>query len=165
MEETKPIEGFPEYVIDRAGTVYTVASGLRRKPSKTREGALKVTLYREGRPYTKSLSLLVAKAWLYNDFDPDIFDTPIHLDNDQSNNHVDNLAWRPRWFAIKYQRQYWNEEYRFSRVKVQDVKTGERYEGLMDVCQKYGYLYMDVIRSCTKHDEVFPTWRKFRFID
>lgn len=165
MEDTKPIEGFPEYVIGKDGTVYTVASGLRRRSSRTREGSIKVTLYRDGKPYTKSLSLLVAKAWLYNDFDPDIFDTPIHLDNDPSNNHVENLAWRPRWFAVKYQRQYWNEEYRFSRVQVEDVKTGERYDGLMPVCQKYGYLYIDVLRSCTKNDEVFPTWRQFRFID
>lgn len=165
MEDAKPIDGFPEYVITKDGTVYTLASGLKRKPSMTQEGALKITLYRDGRAYTKSLSLLVANAWLYNDFDPDIFDTPIHLDNDLQNNHVDNLAWRPRWFAVKYQRQYWNEEFRYSKVRVEELTSGTAYESLLDVCQAFGYLYVDVLRSCTRHESVFPTWREFRFLD
>lgn len=165
VETAKEIDGFPEYAVDEAGMVYTIASGLRRKPSLTQEGSMKITLYREGRAFTKSLALVVANAWLYNDYDPEIFDTPIHLDNDLTNNHVDNLAWRPRWFAVKYQRQYWNEEYRYSKVRLQDVKTDEVFESLISVCQKYGFLYMDVIKSCTKGDDVFPTWRQFRFID
>lgn len=165
MEDTRPVEGFPDYLIDRNGTVYTEASGLKRKPSKTRDGAMKITLYRDGKPYTKSLSLLVAKTWVYNDFDPDIFDTPIHLDNDQENNHADNLAWRPRWFAVKYQRQYWNEEFRFSRVVVREKRSGIVYDTIMQACQYYGYLYMDVLKSCTKHESVFPTWKEFEFVD
>lgn len=164
MEQPKEIDGFPDYLVARDGSIYTKASGLRRKPSRTQEGAMKITLYREGKAYTKSLSLVVAKAWLYNDHDPEIFDTPIHLDNDPANNHVDNLAWRPRWFAVKYQRQYWNTEYRYSTTKIVEPKTGDVYEGFMDVCQSYGFLYLDVIRSCTRGDSVFPSWREFRFL-
>lgn len=165
IEEAKPIEGFPEYVVDKEGIVYTLASGLKRKPSRTQEGSVKITLYRDGRAYTKSLSLLVARAWVYNDHDPEIFDTPIHLDNDLENNNAENLAWRPRWFAVKYQRQYWNEEYRYARTRVIDAKTGETFDSLLEVCQRYGFLYLDVIRSCTKGEEVFPSWKEFRFID
>lgn len=162
--ELKEIDGFPEYGIDVSGNVVTFNSGLLRKRSLTQEGAVKITLFRDGRPYTKSLSLLVARAWLYNDYDPDIFDTPIHLDNDLTNVYVDNLRWRPRWFAVKYQRQYWNEEYRFATTKIKDRNTGEEYKGFMEVCQKYGLLYMDVIASCTRGTEVFPTWKSFEFI-
>lgn len=165
LDDAKVIDEFPEYMITREGLVYTRASGIRRKTSLTQEGAVKITLFRSGKAYTKSLPLLVAKAWLYNDYNPDLFDTPIHLDNDSTNNHVDNLAWRPRWFAVKYQRQYWNEEYRYAKTMVQDVKTGEIYETLIEVCQKYGYLYMDVLQSCIKGDVVFPSWREFRFFD
>lgn len=165
MDDARTVPGFPDYVIDKEGSVYNRESGLRRKPSRTQEGAVKITLFREGRAYTKSLSLLVAKAWLYNDHDPEIFDTPIHLDNDPTNNHVDNLAWRPRWFAVKYQRQYWNEEYRYARTRVEDVKTGEVFDSLLAVCQRYGFLYMDVIKSCTRGETVFPSWKEFRFAD
>lgn len=165
IDNAKPIEGFPEYLVDRDGSVYTKASGLRRKTSLTQAGAVKITLVRQGRAFTKSLSLLVARAWLYNDFDPEIFDTPIHLDNDLTNNHVDNLAWRPRWFAIKYQRQYWNEDFRFATTRVQDVRTDEIFNSLLEVCQQHGFLYLEVLRSCTRGDSVFPTWKEFRFVD
>lgn len=161
----KPIPDFPEYLIDRDGTVITARNGAIRRTSKTRHGSAKVTLYHEGRPYTKSLALLVAKTHLYNNFDPDIFDTPIHLDHDLTNNHVDNLAWRPRWFAVKYQKQYYNPEYRNNRVHIEDVDTGDVYDSLMDVCMKHGLLYMDVIQSCTRGTDVPPRWKKFRFLD
>lgn len=165
MDELRDIEDFPEYGVARDSSVYNKAAGTLRKASYTREGAVKITLFFRNRPHTRSLPKIVAQAWLYNDFNPEIFDTPIHLDNDLSNNHVDNLVWRPRWFAVKYQRQYWNEEYRYAKIKVEDVKTGEIYESMMELCQRYGYLYLDVLQSCTKGDEVYPTWRQFRFAD
>lgn len=158
------IEGFPDYVVREDGTVYNVRSGRQRKSSITQNGATKITLYKNGRPYTKSLALIVARAHLYNDHDPEIFDTPIHLDNDLGNNHVDNLAWRPRWFAKKYQAQYWNLEYRYSKVKIEDPQTGEIYTGVIEVCQKYGLLFHDVIESCVKGKSVFPTWKTFIFV-
>lgn len=164
MEYGVPIEGFPDYLVSKEGNVYTDRGKRLRKPSLTRQGGVKITLYNEGRPFTKSLALLVAQTHLYNDHDPEIFDTPIHLDNNMLNNHVDNLAWRPRWFAIKYQRQYWDENYRHGKVRVEDVKTGERYYSLMEVCQKYGLLWPDVIKSCTQGTTVFPTWKTFRFV-
>ena len=159
----KPIEEFPDYEIAEDGTVITTATGLVRKTSLTRHGSVKITLHRNGKPYTRSLALLVAKAYVYNDHDPEIFDTPIHLDNDPRNNHADNLMWRPRWFAVKYQTQYWKTEYRHATTKVEDTQTDEVYT-LVDVCQKYGFLYLDVIKSCTKGTYVFPTWKIFRFV-
>lgn len=165
MQNPRPIEGFPDYVVDVDGSVYTAHRQRLRRPSHTREGAVKITLYHDGKPHTRSLARIVANAHLYNDHDPEIFDTPIHLDNDLSNNHVDNLAWRPRWFAKKYQAQYWNPEFRYNKVVVEDVSTGKVYEGLMEPCQKFGLLYTDVINSCLKGTTVFPTNKRFNFID
>lgn len=164
MENAKTIEGFPDYVIDRDGSVYNANTGLKRKPSATQRGSLKITLFLEGRAYTKSLALLVAKAWLYNDHDPEIFDTPIHLDNDNLNPNVNNLKWRPRWFAVKYHAQYWNTEFRFSQIPVQDVQTGVIYQGLIEPCQRFGLLYSDVLDSCNRGTEVFPTFKTFKYV-
>jgi hypothetical protein len=164
MQQVKQIEDFPGYLVDIDGTIYTERTGLKRRTSQTPGGPIKVTLYRDGVPYTRSVALLVAKAHLYNDFDPELFDTPIHLDNNPKNNHVDNLAWRPRWFAIMYQRQYWTAEYRFAKTRIEDVKAGVVYDSLMDVCQKFGLLYIDVIKSCTTGEEVFPTRKIFSFV-
>lgn len=164
MADLKPIDGFEDYVIAEDGGVYTSWKHRRIRPSLTREGAVKITLYRDGRPHTRSLALLVARAHLYNDHDPDIFDTPIHLDNDLCNNHVSNLAWRPRWFAVKYQHQYWNVEYRTSRTSVVEVKREIFFETIMAACQEYGLLFVDVLESCNKGTTVFPTWKTFQFV-
>ncbi len=165
MENALVIDEFPDYVIDKTGSVYKSSSGRLRRPSRTQNGAYKVTLYRDGVPFTKSLPRLVANAFVYNNYDPEIFDTPIHLDNDLANNYADNLEWRPRWFAVRYQQQYWKPEYRHSRTPVEDVKTGEIYESIMGPCQRYGLLFIDVLNSCLKGKEVFPTWKQFRFLD
>lgn len=162
--DLKEIEDFPSYLISPDGTIYNAENGLRRKPSRTRNGSVKITLHRNGIPYTRSVALLVANAYLWNDFDPSLFDTPIHLDNDQKNNHVENLAWRPRWFAVRYQRQYWNPNYRHATTVVEDVNTEIVYSSLVEVCQTFGLLYVDVINSCTRHEHVFPTWQYFRFV-
>lgn len=164
MADLVPIEEFPDYLVSRDGQVLTGWKKRPIRPSLTRNGAVKITLYADGVPYTRSLALLVAKAHLYNDHDPDIFNTPIHLDNDLRNNHVDNLMWRPRWFAGKYQRQYWNVEYRTSRITVIDVDREEVYDNIMQVCQRFGLLFVDVIKSCNTGETVFPTWKTFRFV-
>lgn len=163
MDGLRIIEDFPDYGVSREGEIYNIATEHRRVPSVTKSGSYKITLFHNGVGHTRSVAKIVADAWLYNDFDPEIFDTPIHLDNDLRNNHVDNLAWRPRWFALRYQIQYWNEEYRLNRTAVEDIRTGEIYESIMGPCQRYGLLFIDVIKSCTEGLEVFPTWKKFRF--
>lgn len=162
--EVREIEGFPDYVVDKAGQVYTAYRLRPRRASLTRHGAVKITLFRDGKPYTRSLALIVARAWVWNNHDPEIFDTPIHLDNDSQNNHADNLAWRPRWFAVRYQQQYWNLEFRNSKTEIVDVKTEEIWPSIMSVCQAYGLLFSDVFQSCTKGDKVFPSWKTFRFV-
>lgn len=167
-EETlKEIYDFPGYSVARNGSVYNTNYLVPRviRPSLTRQGAVKVTLYKDGQPKTRSLAKIVAEHWLYNDHDPNIFDTPIHLDNNQQNNHVDNLAWRPRWFAVKYQQQYWNLEFRNSKTPVVDVQKEEVWPSIMAVCQAYGILFTDVFASCTRGDVVFPTRKIFRFVE
>jgi hypothetical protein len=163
MSTLVEIEGFPDYVVGNDGRVLSVRSGRTIRPSITQRGVAKITLSHRGVAYTKSLARIVAKAHLYNDFNPEIFDTPIHLDNDPKNNHVDNLAWRPKWFAVKYHRQYWNLEFRTATVRVEDTTTGEVYGSIMEPCQMFGLLFIDVLNSCTRGTYVFPTWKVFNF--
>src|SRR5690348_18198889 len=45
------------------------------------------------------------------------------------------ILWRPRWFAVKYQEQYWNVNYRTARTAVVDVKREMVYDSVMAACQ------------------------------
>lgn len=160
----KRIPEFPDYEIDETGTIYTARNGALRRFSRTMDGAPKITLYRDGIPYTRSLALLVAQVHLHNDHDPNVFNTPIHLNNDPMDCRVENLMWRPRWFALKYHRQYWLEEFRYATTELVDMETGTAYRGFVEPCQTFGLLYLDVIRSCTRGGPVMPYRNKeFRY--
>ncbi len=96
----RPIEAFPGYSVSDHGRIRADKSGRILQLNLNQYGLVQVGLMREGVQYHRSVPLLVARAFLEPPFEP--FDTPINLDGDRHNNHVDNLVWRPRWFAIRY---------------------------------------------------------------
>ena len=164
LRAMKPIVDFPQYVIDIDGHVYNIETGLCVRSSKTKTGAVKINLYLNGFPSTRSIPRLVAEAYVVNDKNPNIFDTPIHLDNDLTNNHADNLLWRPRWFAIKYYQQHSFPNFNNATSNIQDLETGEKYIGFVELCHTFGILYFDVFNSCVRGDSVFPIGKKFVFL-
>lgn len=164
-QNLKEVKDFPMYCVSDKGEVFRNNYGrLRRvKAFPNGQGAMKVTLSMHNQLYTKSVAKLVAQAFVWNDHDPEIWNTPIHLDNNLENNSAANLRWRPRWFALKYQRQWRNPEYRFATTMVQDTKTLEVYN-ILEACQHFGVLLVDVMNSCTSGEDVFPTNRNFVFV-
>jgi len=155
------IEEFADYSVSDEGLIRSDRYERFRNISRTAQGAAKVTLFKEDQAFTRSVALLVATAFVWNDYDPAIFNTPIHLNNDLMDNRACNLAWRPRWFALKYQKQYYSEHYRFATTRVVDIETGICYRNLVEPCQEFGVLYVDVLRACTSGGYVFPTWKEF----
>ena len=157
----KSIPEFPDYSVSDQGEVRSDRYNRIRNTSMTAGGAAKVTLFKGDKPYTRSLALLVTQAHVWNDYDPEFFNTPIHLNNDLMDNRSMNLAWRPRWFALKYQKQYYTEEFRFATTSVIDLETALCYHNLHEPCQEFGLLYVDILRSCSGGGVVFPTWKEF----
>jgi NUMOD4 motif len=162
VEEWKTIPYFPNYSISSHGRV--------RNDNTDRIMALTVNQYdvvcigmmREGKQYHRSVPLLVAKAFIPQPFEA--FDTPINLDGDRHNNDVNNLLWRPRWFAIKYNRQFY-EPYRFSIPnRIENIKTGEIFENSLDCAKRYGLLEEDLVLSIFNRTYVWPTYDEFRAI-
>ncbi len=161
MFEGKKIEDFPEYIVTEYGEVFNAKTEREIQVARTGQGTAKVTLYRDGRPFTRALGLIVAKAYVWNDFDPDIFDTPIHLNHEPLDNRAVNLRWRPRWFAIKYAKQYWFENYHNHRRDIYDPSDGEVLPGVRWICEKHGVLWFDVLMSLEKGETVFPSGYRF----
>jgi hypothetical protein len=101
--DAKAIDDFPGYYVTPAGEVWsTRTSGPSLKVSmpkrlvpwrhKSKKQKLYwwVTLCRHGKPIKKSLHRLVAKVFLVR---PEGVHLVRHLDDNPSNNHVNNLAW------------------------------------------------------------------------
>lgn len=155
------IPGFSRYVISNMGMVMNVKTSRPLKPYLTPQGVVYVPMYDDtNEQCTRSLKLLVAKEFV--DGETDIFDTPINKDGDKRNNRADNLLWRPRWFAIKYSRQFKGYFPKADTGPVFDLESNERFETVRDAAIAFGLLFRDVYRSTYSENPVFPTRQVFR---
>jgi hypothetical protein len=156
----KDILDFSEYSVSNFGRVRSNKSGRILSTSPNQFGVVQVGLMKNGVQYHRSVPLLVAKAFL--PIHPGPFDTPINLDGDRLNNHVDNLVWRPRWFAIKYNRQFrFPYPERINRPIV-DKKTGEVSSNSIECACRYGLLEEEIVLSILTRTYVWPTYQEFQ---
>jgi len=158
-ENWKPIMGFPWYSVSDWGRIRSDKSERILSLSQNQYGLVYVGMVRNKVQYHRSVPLLVAIAFIPNDLEP--FDTPINLDGDRFNNHVDNLMWRPRWFAIRYNQQFKWPTASPIMHPIQDLKTGEVSENSFDCAIRYGLLESDLIMSIYNRTFVWPTYQQF----
>lgn len=163
MEEWVEIEGFPDYSVSNYGRVRTNKSERILRCNLNQYGLLQVGLMRNGVQRHRSVPLLVAKAFLPQP--PGPFDTPINLDGDRFNNHVNNLLWRPRWFAVRY-----NQQFRYPSIDpilspIIDLGTSEISENSFECAKRYGLLESDVVLSIINRTYVWPTYQQFGVLD
>ena len=166
-QEWRLIEDFPEYSVSDHGFVRNDRFDRLVARRVNNRGIAYVGLYRESNQTTVSVACLVANAFLPTPINKH-FDTPINLDGDRINNRVSNLMWRPRWFAVKYHRQFfgsWNK----TEDPVQEVETEEIFERSLAAAVRFGLLAFEVGVHAWNYsfhgntwDRVWPTGQQFR---
>lgn len=159
-EDWIELNDFPQYAVSNHGYVVNLKTGVIRKATSNYQGIAKVTISNEGRLYTKAIGVLVATAFLKPA--RDIFNTVISLDGNRMNCHVENLMWRPRWFAIRYHRQFFEATFCLSTMATELMDTGEIFNNLKEPAMKYGLLARDIAHSSVNEGRVFPTGQQFR---
>ena len=160
MDETwVVVEEFQDYQVSDHGRVLKTATGKIMKESYTRQGAVKIGFVEAGIQYTRSVKVLVAESFL--ETPSENFDTPINLDGNQRNNHVENLLWRPRYFAIKYSRQFHEYTPGQSMGPIASTETRHVYIDMVEAALTNGLLIYDVWRSVHHGFKVFPTGDRF----
>ena len=93
-EMIKEVTGFPKYLIDTDGNIYNKRTNKKLKISDNGRGYKKVVLYtEEGKMVNKYVHRLVAETFIDN---PNNLSEVNHIDEDKSNNCVDNLEWCDR---------------------------------------------------------------------
>lgn len=158
-EHWAPVRSFPGYSVSDHGRIRTDKSGRMLALNETQFGLLQVGMMRNGEQRHRSVPLLVAKAFLPEVGGP--FDTPINLDGDRYNNYIGNLAWRPRWFAIKYNQQFIHPYDKHIDSPIVDLKTGKISYGSMECAKEYGLLEQDLVLSILNRTYVWPTYQEF----
>ena len=112
--------------------------------------------------HKRSLTVLVADAFLPPPPNPS-FNTPIQLDGDRANNDVENLMWRPRWFAVKYHLQFHRPRRGFI-VPIVEIHTGETFPTSWEAAIKYGLLNSEIRDAAMNRTFVWPTYQEFRVL-
>lgn len=162
IEIWKPIENFLDYSVSSFGNIRADRTDRILALNQNQYGLVYVGMVRDGKQFHRSVPLLVANAFIPRKLEA--FDTPINKDGDRWNNHVENLVWRPRWFAVKY-----NQQFRYPYIfhipfEVQDIHSGEVCKNSMDCAKRYGLLESDVVLSIANQTVVWPTYQRFRVI-
>lgn len=162
MDEWSEILEFPGYYVNRSGEILSESSDRKLRLTCNQHDVVQVGLMKNGVQYKRGVALLVAKAFLPRTNKS--FDTPINLNGDRQDNRVENLLWRPRWFAIKYHQQFHNGKRGFDRPVV-DTDTGDIYPTSWDAAVIYGLLDRDIMHSVWNNTLVWPTYQKFELVD
>lgn len=104
MEIWKDIEGYPNYQVSNMGRVKSLnynRTGKEKilKGIKNRKGYLQVGLCKEGLQKTVKVHRLVASTFIPN---PNNLSQLNHIDEDKTNNCVDNLEWCDSKYNTNY---------------------------------------------------------------
>ena len=162
-EQWAPIDYFEGYSVSTHGRVRTDKSGRILALNVNQYGLLQVGLMRDGIQYHRSVPLLVAKAFILQPRGH--FDTPINLDGDRYNNHIENLAWRPRWFAVKYNRKFRYPYEQPINAPIVNLATGDVSENSFECAKEYGLLEKDLVLSILNRTYVVPTFQEFGLLE
>lgn len=159
-DEWAAIEGFPSYGVNRLGQVCNFSTGRILRLQQNQYGVVFVgMLDADGWQKQRSVVRMVAHAFLPQDLEA--FDTPIQIDGDRWNCEVGNLAWRPRWFAIRYHQQF-KRRYPFSiQAPIRDIGSGDIYRDSWVVVRTFGLLEEDLVVSIELRTYVWPTYQIF----
>jgi hypothetical protein len=157
------IDEFPEYSVSDRGEVRRDDTGNFMSIGLNQYGVAQVSLMKGGTQYRRGVAKLVSSYFL-EPHELSTFGTPINLNGDRSDNHVDNLMWRPRWFAVKYHRQF-DEPPGGFREPIVDIATGEEFETSWEAAIKYGLLDREILIATLNRTYVWPTYQEFRTIE
>ena len=140
------LEDYPNYAVSDQGRVCNIKHDRILRTFQNQYGVLQVGVSpQQGRQTMKSVALLVASTFM-PDHNPK-FNCPINLDGKRDNCSLDNLAWRPLWYARKYNNQFGIPFFHEREIDLEDLKTEQFYETIKDPSIKNGVVYTDIIVS------------------
>lgn len=162
-EEWVGVEGFPGYSVSPLGQVRKDSSERLLHTRLNQYGFPYVGLMRDGRQLSRSLPRLVAAAFIPQ---PNrIFDTPINLNGDRTNCRVENLLWRPRWYAIHYANQFEERYENPINTPIVDADTDDVFENSFVAACRFGLLEREVVLSILNRTLTWPTYQQFALIE
>lgn len=139
MEEWRAVPGYEGlYEVSNMGNVRNVRRNTLLRLSKTNYGYIRVGLCKNGISTGFQVHRLVAQAFIPN---PDNLPQINHLDEDKTNNNVDNLE----WCTAKYNINYGTARIRSINTKIKNGYVNEENVGLSE--EEYSKKYYEENRE------------------
>jgi hypothetical protein len=139
-----PIEGFPQYRVDRHGNVYNSKKTLL-KPYIEQNGYLRVSLSNETTKHKRfTIHRLVASAFVPN---PDNFPQVNHINEDKKDNTVENLEWCSPLSNLTHSHVIEKASVAKERA-VKCITTGEVYPSIKQATQAYMVHHSNIVACC-----------------
>ncbi len=161
MEKWCSIFEFPNYSISTYGRVRRDTSGRILVQMENQYGVVFVGMMCGDTQRHRSVALLVATAFIPKP--SEAFETPINLDGNRWNNSIDNLLWRPRWFAVQYNKQFKPEHQNPNtfNVPIREIDVKEVFPNSFACAKQFGLLDKDIVMSILNRTYVWPTYQLF----
>jgi hypothetical protein len=161
-EKWKKIPGFSMYSVSDQGRIRNDDTDRIMRTYQNQYDVLQVGLFKNGVQYHRSVPLLVAKAFVKQDHQS--FNTPINLNGVRYDCRAKNLVWRPRWFAIKYNQQFYRNPVLSQTIPIRNRETEEVFENSMACAIHYGLLEEDLALSIWNRTVVWPHYVMFETV-
>jgi hypothetical protein len=153
---------FSRYSISDFGRVRNNTTDRVLIQNINQQGNVSVCLSQSGKQHRRCVAGLVAEAFVPNPKGYP-FDTPVHCDGDKTNNQAENLIYRPRWFALEFQKQFSYLSQSRILKPIQIRQTGEVFPNSREASIALTVLERDIVNDVCRQgsDGVFPYWYNF----
>ena len=144
-EEWRDTVGIPGYMVSNRGRVVSFKinkNGELLTPVPDKDGYLRVTMF-NGRAITKKIHRLVAEAFLDN---PNRYEDVNHIDDNPSNNNVENLVWCTSAYNTAYRTDKTFKDYGYMhKITRPENLTDEEKNTILYM---YFNKYEDITKIC-----------------
>lgn len=146
----RDIEGYEGYQVSNLGRVKSLKFGKEQILKVKKDRYLRIGLCKDGKQKFYMVHRLVALAFLPN---PENLPEINHIDEDKTNNRVENLEWCDRKYNINYgshnkRKSESQTNYPKFSKKVICVETGVIYQSAMQVKRELGFSNGNISNAC-----------------
>ena len=143
-ENAVPIDGFPEYRVDRSGNVYNSKQQIL-KPDVSSKGYLRVSLSNATIKHKRFLvHRLVAQAFIPN---PEKLAQVNHIDGDKANNNAENLEWCTPLANLLHS-DIIAKASKAKERKIRCVTSGKIYSSINEAVCELGVSHSNIVACC-----------------
>lgn len=157
------LEVAPGYSINQEGWVRNDETDKLLKRSFFENGEPAVSFRISGRLVRKQVTTLMAATWMAP-HEYARFDTPMHLDGDRQNCHVDNLMFRPRWFVRRYHRECLENQFPQWDRPFKIVEWDQTFQTPWECARRHGFLQGDIMLAVMNQGFLFPGALSVEFV-